>query len=130
MIQDHQAQIYLKKTLLFNNVISHAKQGTTFLSMDLKDMILHTPMKNPKFMKTTIKYFPKDIKENYELSDFIYNGHIYINFKKYMYCLKQALVLAYEYQYTLLNAVDCQPILASLGMWTHKQEFFLLVVYG
>ena len=44
--------------LLFNSVISDAKSGAKFCSMDLKDMFLHTPMTDPEFMKVPYKYFP------------------------------------------------------------------------
>ena len=37
----------LKTKLLLNSVISDAKSGARFLSMDLKDMFLHTPMEQP-----------------------------------------------------------------------------------
>ena len=53
-------------------------------------MFLHTLMKNPEFMKALMKYFPKDIQEKYDISNFIHNGHIYIyiKIKKCMYSLK------------------------------------------
>lgn len=35
---------FLKPKLRFNSVTSHAKQSTTFLIMDLKDIFLHTPI--------------------------------------------------------------------------------------
>ena len=37
------------------------KNGVKFLSMDLKDMFLHTPMRKSEYMKVPIKYFPLDI---------------------------------------------------------------------
>ena len=37
--------------ILLNSVISNAKDGATFLSMDLKDMLLHTPIHRPEYMK-------------------------------------------------------------------------------
>ena len=51
----------LETKILLNSVISDAKNGARFLSMDLKDMFLHTPMDKPEFMKVQLKYFPQDI---------------------------------------------------------------------
>ena len=47
--------------LLFNSVISDARHGARFLSLDLKDMFLKTIMKDPEFFKVHYKYFPLDI---------------------------------------------------------------------
>ena len=47
--------IYLLETeLLLNSVISDAHAGAQFLSMDLKDVFLYTPMHKPEFMKIPI----------------------------------------------------------------------------
>ena len=43
------------------------KNGAKFLSMDLKDMFLHTPMEQPEHMKVPIKYFPMDIQRKYNI---------------------------------------------------------------
>ena len=37
----------LETNILFNSVISDAKKRSTFLSMDLKEMFLHTPIASP-----------------------------------------------------------------------------------
>ena len=41
------AQNLLEMKLLLNSVIFDANIGARFLSMDLKDMFLHTPMRSP-----------------------------------------------------------------------------------
>ena len=91
----------LKTKLLFNSVISDAKDGARFCGMDLKDMFLQTPMLTPEYMKVPIKYFPQDIIDQYHLLDLLHsNGCIYIKIKKGMYGLKQASVLAYQFYQT------------------------------
>ena len=51
--------------------------------MDLKDMFLHTPMTIPEYMKVPYKYFPKDIRDKYNLDAIVHiDGHIYIKIKK------------------------------------------------
>ena len=41
----------LETKVLLNSVISNTKDGATFLSMDLKDIFLYTPMHRPEYMK-------------------------------------------------------------------------------
>ena len=55
----------IETKILFNSVISDAKRGARFMSLDLKDMFLMTPMKDPEFMKVNYKYFPHDIRQRY-----------------------------------------------------------------
>ena len=87
----------LETKLLFNSVISDAKNGARFASMDLKDMFLQTHMKEPEYMKMAFKYFPEDIRQKYNLYDLVHDGYIYIKIKKGMYGLKQAALLAYKF---------------------------------
>ena len=46
----------IKETkILFNSIISDAKHGAKFCSMDLKDMFLHAPMTQPEYMRVLYK---------------------------------------------------------------------------
>ena len=80
----------LKTKILLNSTISDADKGARFMSLDLKDFFLATPMPNPEFMKVPFKYFPQDIVDKYKLSTKLHNDYIYIKIKKGMYGLKQA----------------------------------------
>ena len=71
--------------ILFNSVISDAKNGAKFCSMDLKDMFLHTPMECPEFMRVPFKYFPFDICQRYNLHSIVHNGYIYIKIKSHVW---------------------------------------------
>ena len=53
--------------LLLNSVISDAKHNARFVSADLKDFFLASPMDRPEYMKMNIKYIPSDIIEKYKL---------------------------------------------------------------
>ena len=65
--------------LLINSVISEAKHGAKFLSCDLKDFFLASPMENPKYMKMKATIFPPDIIKRYNLEQKIaQDGYIYI----------------------------------------------------
>ena len=47
----------LETKILINSVISDAKRGARFMSADLKDFFLATPMLHPEYMKIHIKNF-------------------------------------------------------------------------
>ena len=82
----------IKTKILLNSIIPDAKSSARFLSMDLKDMFLHTPIEQPKYMKVPINYFPDNIEEKYHLETL---EHIYQD-KIGMYGLNQYYVLAYQ----------------------------------
>ena len=48
----------LETKMLLNSVISDAKHGAQFLSCDLKDFFLATPMARPEYMKINWKHIP------------------------------------------------------------------------
>ena len=120
----------LETKKLFNSVISDAKNGTRFCSMDLKDMFLHTPMLHPEYMKVPFKYFPEDIRQKYDLYNIVHDDFIYIKIKKGMYGLKQAAVLAYEHLSTYLIKASYSKIIGTLGLWKHhtRKTIFCLCV--
>ena len=118
--------------LLLNSTISDYKEkGSKFMTMDLKDMFLHTPMKDPEYMKIPFKYFPQDIVQKYKLDKLKHtNGYVYVKIIKGMYGLKQAAVLAYNNLSKLLLKAGYFPIVNSQGMWKHisKPTIFCLCV--
>ena len=63
------AATMLETKILLNSVISGAKDGARFMSVDLKDFFLATPMAKAEYMKISIKNFPQDIIDFYKLQD-------------------------------------------------------------
>ena len=57
----------LETKILVNSTISDAKQGARFMSADLKDFFLATPMEGNEYMKVPYKHFPQDIRDRYGL---------------------------------------------------------------
>ena len=79
----------LETKLLLNSVISDAHKGARFMSADLKDHFLMTPMKENEYMKVQFNKFPEDIKQQYNLYNLVTSdGYIFIKIKKAMYGLK------------------------------------------
>ncbi len=122
------AALLLETKLLINSVIS--TPGAHFMSMDLKDHFLCTPMLNPEYMKIAYKYFPPDIITKNNLQDLVHNGYFYCKIKKGMYNLKQATLLAYNYLVSKLAPHGYCPIPHTIGLWKHdtKPIIFCLCV--
>ena len=69
--------------IIVNSTISDAHKGARFMTMDIKDFFLASPMTRDEFMKVKYKYFPEDIREFYDLeSKKTEDGYIYIRIKK------------------------------------------------
>ena len=109
----------LDTKMIINSTISDSKRGARFMSADLKDHFLASPMNRPEYMKIPYKYFPDDIIQKYNLQNKVSNGYIYIKIKKGMYGLKQAALLAYNKLVQHLAPHGYRPVPHSLGLWTH-----------
>ena len=111
----------LETKILINSVISDAGNGARFMSLDLKDYFLATPMERPEYMKVLLKYFPTDIQVKYKLHEKVTpTGYIYIKINKGMYGLKQAAILAYNHLKTNLQNDGYEPIPHTDSYWRHK----------
>jgi hypothetical protein len=64
----------LETKLLINSVISDATKGAKFMSCDLKDFFLATPMEDAEYMKIAWKHIPQDIRQKYALHNKLHNG--------------------------------------------------------
>ena len=103
--------------LLVNSTISDASKGAKFMSMDLKDYFLATPMDRNEYMRVKLKYFPADIISRYNLMTLVAaDGYIYIKIKKGMYGLKQAALLAYRNLKQHLAPHGYYPVIGTVGL--------------
>jgi hypothetical protein len=73
----------LESKLIINSTISDAHKGARFLSADLKDHFLASPMEENEYMRIHSKYFLKDMRDQYNIEDFIDDdGYVYIMIKR------------------------------------------------
>jgi hypothetical protein len=81
--------------MLFNSVIS--TKGARFMTMDISDFYLMTPLHCPKFIRMKLSGIPNEVIEEYKLREkATKNGSIYIKAKRGMYGLLQSGLLANE----------------------------------
>ena len=121
----------LETKLLINSVISDASKGARFMSCDLKDFFLASPMDKPEYMRIAIKHFPPDIIQRYHIRNIVHDdGYVYVKIKKGMYGLKQAAILAYNFLVQNLSTHGYYPLPHTVGLWGHltrRTKFCLCV---
>ena len=61
--------------ILFNSVIS--SKNAKFMSLDLKDFYLMTPMPDHEYMWLPYDIIPDEIKKEYNLNELVHNERIY-----------------------------------------------------
>ena len=97
--------------LLFNSVIS--TPGSRFVTLDLKNFYLETPLPTPRYMRMPMDILPEEIIQKHNLQAIARKGWVYIKIVRGMYGLPEAGILAnnllkkrllkegyYECQYT------------------------------
>jgi len=81
--------------LLFNSVIS--TKGARFMTIDISDFYLMTPLKCPEFIRISINDIPEEIIIEYKLREIADSkGMVYIQANRGMYGLPQSGLLANE----------------------------------
>ena len=104
-----------------NSTILDAKKGARFLSADLKDHFLASPMEENEYMRIHARYFLDDIRLQYDIESLIdSDGYVYMRIKKGMYGLKQAAILAYNHLVKQLKPHVYHPCSESTGLGHRK----------
>lgn len=79
--------------LLFNSIIS--TKGAKFMSLDIKDFYLNTPMERYEYMRMKIEDIPDDVIEQYNLKEKVSkDGFVFVEIQRGMYGLPQAGLIA------------------------------------
>ena len=115
--------------ILFNSVIS--TKGAKFMTMDISNFYLMTPLKRAEYIKIRLSDIPDEIIKEYNLMDKVTsNGSIYIKAIRGMYGLPQAGLLANELLEKRLNKHGYYQNKLVPGLWAHKTrpiQFSLVV---
>ena len=105
--------------LFLNSVIS--TPDTKFMTIDIKDFYLNTPMERFKYMKLKLSDLPKDFVTLYNLvSKVDKNGCVYLEIRRGMYGLPQAGILAQQLLGEKLNNKGYIQYNIFPGLWTHS----------
>ena len=72
----------LEIKLMINSIISDAHRGARFMSCNLKDFFLATPMQKAEYMRIPWKNIPEDIKKKYDQHNKkTKDGYVYVKIK-------------------------------------------------
>ncbi|KAI2491412.1 Reverse transcriptase (RNA-dependent DNA polymerase) [Fragilaria crotonensis] len=114
--------------LLINSTIS--TPNARYMTADLKDFYLGTPMTRYEYMRIPIDMLPAAIIEQYNLRPLFHNGHVYVEIRRGMYGLPQAGRLANNQLIAFLAPHGYHPVPLTPGLWRHntKDIVFSLVV--
>jgi len=121
------ADLTTVKTLL-NSVIS--TPNARFMTADLKDFYLETPMEVYEYMRIPVAIIPDEIMLQYHLAPLIHRDHVYVEIRKGMYGLPQAGKIANDRLISFLAPHGYSPVPITPGLWKHAQRdiVFSLVV--
>ena len=112
------ADMLVAKTL-FNSVISTL--GAKFMTMDISNFYLMTPLKRPEYIRIKLTDIPQEIIDEYKLMDKATpDGSIHIVASKGMYGLPQSGLLANELLEKRLNKGGYKQSKLVPGLWTHE----------
>ena len=117
------AATLLETKLLLNSTISQNAKGARFMTLDIKDFFLQTIMERSEYMKIHAKYFLKDIRDKYNITNKIHSdGYVYCMIKRGMYGLKQAARLAYDNLKLHLGKHVYYPDKVATNIWSHQER--------
>ena len=113
----------LETKILLNSAISDARKGARFMSLDVKDHFLVTPMANPEHMRVRIKDIPPDIQHQHCIDKLVStDGWVCAKIQKGMPGLKQAAILVHQHLKNSLEPYGYTLIPGTIGMWQHNKH--------
>ena len=69
--------------------------GVRFVTIDIKDFYLNTPLYRPEYLRMKLSYFPEDVIEHYKLKEKVDSkGWVYVKIVKGMYGLPRTGIIA------------------------------------
>ncbi|KAL7474697.1 hypothetical protein ACHAW6_000659, partial [Cyclotella cf. meneghiniana] len=107
--------------ILFNSVIS--THSARFMTMDISNFYLMTPVKRPEYLRVKLRDIPEEIIQEYNLTSLADpDGSVNILVQLGMYGLPQAGLLANELLEKRLNAHGYFQSKLVPGLWRHKHR--------
>jgi hypothetical protein len=115
------------KTLI-NSTIS--TKDARFMTGDLKDFYLGTPLDRFEYIRIPLSFIPQAIIDLYNLNDIAVDGYVWAEVRKGMYGLPQAGILANQLLQRKLEPHGYRPVPITPGLWRHDKRniHFALVV--
>ena len=61
----------LETKTLFNSIMFNARKGARFMTLDIKDYFLATPMRDPEHVWVQLKHMPEDIRKRHGMMNIV-----------------------------------------------------------
>ena len=100
--------------------MSDAHKGARFVTADIKNHYLQSPMSNCQYMKIPLKYFTQEIREKDDIMNLVDNGYVHIETKKGMHGIKETGILAFNYAVESLASHGYRPVKCTAVVWIHE----------
>ena len=105
--------------LMFNSIIS--TPNCKFMTIDIKDFYLMTPMDWYEYFRMKLELFPPDIIEEYGLRDKVdSDGNVFCKVRRGMYGLPQAGIIAQDLLTKQLHKAGYSQSTVTPGYWQHN----------
>ncbi len=114
---------------LLNSIIS--TPNAKFMTPDLKDFYLMTPMKRYEYFRMKLELFSQGIIDEYDLTSKVdHNGNVHCEVRQGMHGLPQAGIVAQELLKERLKKAGYTQSKFTPGYWKHEWRLisFMLVV--
>jgi hypothetical protein len=105
---------------LLNSVVSTPE--AKFMTMDISDFYLNTPMERYEYMQIPLAAIPACIMEENKLAPLIHNGFIVVELRKGIYGLPQAGILANNQLQKHLAQHGYHPVTHTSRLYKHKTQ--------
>ena len=113
--------------MFLNSVIS--SPGARFMTMDIKDFYLGTPLKRYEYIRMQYDIIPQEIVEQYHLQAFKHGEYVYFEVRRGMYGLPQAGKIAYDQLATHLKPYGYKPVQHTPGLWRHTNKNISFILW-
>jgi hypothetical protein len=113
--------------VLLNAVVS---EDCEFITADIKDFYLGTPLPSKEYMRISLKHIPLDIQERYNIASMVHNGYVIMEISKGIYGLPQAGKLSQDRLISHLAIHGYNQCVNTPCLFVHKTNgvAFTLVV--
>jgi hypothetical protein len=114
--------------ILLNIVLS--TPGAKYMTGDLKDFYLNTPMERYEYMRLPIEVIPPISIIEHNLLPLVHKGYVYAKVRRGMYGLPQAGRIVNDQLTAFLAPKGYTPIPITPGLWRHDKSdlIFTLVI--
>ena len=95
-------------------------KGAKFVTFDIKNFYLRTPLDRPEYVRIKLADIPQDFIEKYDLNNFVdANGWVYFHIHNGIYGLPQSGALAHALLEKHLKVYDYYQCPLTPGLWRH-----------